>query len=158
MDTPFIVAALYRFAPLHDLPELRARLRAICDAQGICGTLLLAPEGINGTVAGSRAGIDALMAAIRAVPGLEEPEYKESFAAEKPFYRMKVRLKKEIVTIGLPDVNPNAVVGTYLSPEEWNAVIADPDTLVIDTRNDYEVKIGTFRNALDPETKTFRDF
>jgi UPF0176 protein len=109
-------------------------------------------------VAGSRAGIDALMAHLRALPALADCEYKESFAAAQPFYRMKVRLKKEIVTIGIPGVDPNKTGGTYVEAEDWNALIADPDTLVIDTRNDYEVKIGTFKNAVDPQTKSFGAF
>jgi UPF0176 protein len=156
MTEKYVVAALYRFAPLHDLKMLQAHLQDLCKTNNICGTLLIADEGVIGTVAGSRSSIDALMRAIRAVPGLEEPEYKESFAVEQPFHRMKVRIKKEIVTIGLDGVNPNVAAGTYLSPAEWNAMIADPDTIVIDTRNDYEVKIGTFKNARDPQTKTFR--
>jgi len=154
----FVVAALYQFAPLQDLPGLQARLEAACAENGICGTLLLAGEGINGTVAGSSRGIDALMAVIRAVPGLETPEYKESPAQEQPFHRMKVRIKKEIVTIGLPEVDPNETSGTYLSPAEWNAIVSDPETVVLDTRNDYEVKIGTFKNAVNPGTDTFRSF
>lgn len=154
----YVVAALYKFAPLQDLTGLKAGLEAVCRENGICGTLLIAAEGINGTVAGTREGIDALARHIRAVPGLAELEYKESFASEQPFLRMKVRIKKEIVTIGRPEVNPNAVCGTYLPPEEWNTVIADPDTIVIDTRNDYEVAIGTFRNALNPGTQSFREF
>ena len=159
MNTPYVVAALYKFAPLADTRSLQTALKRVCAQNDIRGTLLLAREGINGTVAGSRAGIDALMAFIRALPGLEDGiEYKESFAAEQPFHRMKVRLKKEIVTLGLPGVDPNRARGDYLSPEEWNAVISDPDTIVIDTRNDYEVKIGTFQNAVNPKTDSFRAF
>ena len=156
--TAFVVAALYKFAPLADIAHMQQDLRRVCDDNGICGTLLLAEEGINGTIAGSRSGIDAVLHHIRRYPGLQDLEHKESFAAEQPFYRMKVRLKKEIVTIGLPDVNPNEIVGTYVSPREWNKVISDPDTVVIDTRNGYEIKIGTFKNAIDPHTETFRAF
>jgi UPF0176 protein len=158
MTNNYVVAALYKFAPLQDLKSLQTELQKVCLKSGVQGTLLLAPEGINGTVAGNRAGIDTLMRAINAHPLLKNTEYKESFAAEQPFHRMKIRLKKEIVTIGIPAVNPNKTAGTYLSPEEWNALIADPETIVLDTRNDYEVKIGTFRNAADPHTKTFREF
>jgi UPF0176 protein len=154
----YVVAALYKFAPLADLPALKAGLEVVCRENGIRGILLLAHEGINGTVSGARAGIDALARHIRALPGLADLEYKESFAGAQPFHRMKVRLKKEIVTIGLPGVNPNTVAGTYADPEGWNALIEDPDTLVIDTRNGYEVKIGTFKNAVDPQTKSFSEF
>lgn len=154
----FVVAALYKFAPIADTPAFKKLLEEACAAHNICGSLLLAHEGINGTIAGTRAGIDAVLDLIRRQPGLHDLEHKESPASEQPFYRMKVRLKKEIVTIGLPDVDPNKTVGTYLSPEEWNTVISDPETVVIDTRNDYEVRIGTFKNAVNPETGTFRAF
>jgi UPF0176 protein len=156
--TQFIVAALYKFAPLSDIKTMREEILHACKKHDICGTLLLAKEGINGTTAGSRQGIDAILAFLRAYPPLKDLEHKESFANEAPFYRMKVRLKKEIVTIGIPEVNPNDIVGTYLTPEEWNKVISEPDTVLIDTRNDYEVKIGTFKGAIDPQTDTFREF
>jgi UPF0176 protein len=156
--TGFVVAALYKFTPLSDLPALQAALQALCDKNGVCGTLLLAAEGINGTIAGSRSGIDAVLHHLRRLKGLQDLDCKESGAAEQPFYRMKVRLKKEIVTIGLPGVDPNETVGTYLSPDEWNAVISDPETIVIDTRNDYEIGIGSFKGAVNPQTKTFRAF
>ncbi|HCS24191.1 MAG TPA: hypothetical protein DIW20_10625, partial [Rhodospirillaceae bacterium] len=135
--TAFVVAALYKFATIENIEQVQSELRRVCDENGICGTLLIAHEGINGTVAGSRSGIDALLHHIRRYPGLQDLEHKESLASEQPFYRMKVRLKKEIVTIGLPDVDPNEIVGTYVSPQKWNDVISDPDTVVIDTRNDY---------------------
>ncbi len=154
----FVVAALYKFAPLQNIEQMQSDLRKACEENGICGTLLLAHEGINGTIAGSRSGIDAILHHIRRYPGLQDLEHKESFASEQPFYRMKVRLKKEIVTIGLPDIDPNEIVGTYVSPQEWNDVISDPDTVVIDTRNDYEIKIGTFKNAVNPMTQSFRAF
>ena len=154
----FTIAALYHFTRFPDPATLKGPLQALAEAQGIKGSLLIAAEGINGTIAGSREGIDAVSAFIRSIPGLSELEYKESFANSQPFYRMKVRLKKEIVTIGMADINPNEICGTYLLPEEWNAVAADPDTILIDTRNDYEVKIGTFKNALNPQTVTFRTF
>ena len=156
-DLPICVAALYRFTALDGLPALRERLLALCRDQGIRGTLLLAPEGINATIAGSDAAIDAVIAALRELPGCEGLEVKYSRAAALPFQRMKVRLKQEIVTMGQPQIDPLAP-GHYLEPAEWNALIADPDTVVIDTRNDYEVAIGTFRRALDPGTRSFREF
>lgn len=154
----FIVAALYKFAKLPDYKELQPPLLDFCLAQNIKGTLLLAEEGINGTVAGSREGIDALIAYLKSDARLADLEHKESFADEAPFYRMKVRLKKEIVTLGVPGVDPNYKVGTYVQPEDWNALISDPDVILIDTRNDYEYDIGTFKGALDPHTTTFREF
>ncbi|MGL4235092.1 oxygen-dependent tRNA uridine(34) hydroxylase TrhO [Tabrizicola sp.] len=153
-----IVAALYQFARFPDPAALRADLLEVCQAHGVKGSLLLAPEGINGTIAGTREAIDAALAAIRALPGCEGLEWKESFAESMPFGRMKVRLKREIVTMGQPDVDPLARVGNYVQPTEWNALISDPDTVVIDTRNDYEVAIGTFRGAVDPETRAFGEF
>ena len=158
MSEKTVVCALYHFTRLHDLPALQQDLRAFCRQHGILGTLLLAHEGINGTIAGSRAGIDAVLAHLRALPGLAGLEHKESHADSQPFYRLKVRLKKEIVTIGIPDVDPTETVGTYVDPKDWNAVISDPDTVVIDTRNDYEVRIGTFKGAIDPQTQNFRQF
>ncbi|MDE1154001.1 MAG: rhodanese-related sulfurtransferase [Micavibrio sp.] len=154
----FIVAALYKFARIADGAALQRALQTVCDSNNVCGTLLIAHEGINGTIAGSRAGINAVLAALRATPGLEDIDHKESTAEAQPFYRMKVRLKKEIVTIGLADVDPTEIVGTYLEADEWNKVISDPDTVVIDTRNGYEVDIGTFKNAVNPHTATFREF
>jgi UPF0176 protein len=152
------VAALYHFARFADPAALQAPLRDLCAAQGVRGSLLLATEGINGTIAGTRAGIDAVLAHIRALPGCADLDWKESQVATMPFGRMKVRLKREIVTMGVPDVDPRARVGHYVAPAEWNALIAAPDVAVIDTRNDYEVAIGTFKGAVDPGTKSFRDF
>ncbi len=154
----FTVAALYHFTRFPDPAALQAPLQEACDRAGIKGTLLLAGEGINGTIAGSRAGIDAALAHIRALPGCAGLEWKESPAAEMPFARMKVRLKREIVTMGRPDVDPTASVGHYIEAADWNALISAPDVAVIDTRNDYEVEIGTFEGAVDPGTKSFRDF
>ncbi|MGR3796212.1 oxygen-dependent tRNA uridine(34) hydroxylase TrhO [Vannielia sp. SX4] len=154
----FTVAALYKFAPFPDPAALRGPLKALCDAEDLCGSLLLAPEGINGTVAGSRAGIDRLIAHIKALPGCADLEWKESTASERPFRRMKVRLKREIVTLGVEGVDPTASVGTYVAPAEWNALIEAPDVAVIDTRNDYEVAIGTFEGAVNPETASFGEF
>jgi len=152
------VCALYHFTRFDDPAALRDPLLALCDAEGITGTLLLAREGINGTVAGPRAGIDRLLAHIRALPGCADLEAKFSTASAPPFGRMKVRLKREIVTMGQPDVDPRAAVGHYLSPVEWNEFIVQDDVVVIDTRNDYEVAIGTFEGAIDPGTKSFRAF
>ena len=152
------VAALYCFAPFDDPAALQAPLKAHCRDAGIRGTLLLAREGINGTIAGPEAGIAQIVAVIRALPGCSELDVKYSTAQDWPFQRMKVRLKKEIVTLGLPEVDPARDVGTYVQPEEWNALISDPETIVIDTRNDYEVAIGSFRGALDPKTKSFGEF
>jgi len=152
------VAALYHFARLPDPESRQGPLLNLCQAHGLCGTLLLAPEGVNGTIAGARTGIGAVLAHIRAWPGFEGLEWKESAAETPPFARMKVRLKREIVTMGQPDVDPTAAVGRYVAPQDWNALIEAPDVAVIDTRNDYEVQIGTFRGAVDPQTKSFRDF
>lgn len=154
----FIVAALYHFTPFPDPAAIKPLLARVCCAHGTTGTLLLAPEGINGTIAGTRAGIDAALSHIRALPGCADLDWKESTAADQPFTRMKVRLKREIVTMGQPDVNPRAAVGHYVRPADWNALITAPDVAVIDTRNDYEVAIGTFDGAIDPETRSFGEF
>jgi len=158
MKKKFTVAALYCFAPLARFRDLQAPLLALCKAQGVKGTLLLAHEGVNGTIAGSRNAIQAVVDFITAQSELRQPELKYSTAIEMPFHRMKVRLKKEIVTMGVEDIDPLASAGTYVAPEEWNALIADEDTIVIDTRNDYEYAIGSFKGAVDPNIKTFRDF
>lgn len=155
---PIRVAALYRFTPLEDREALRESLLARCRACGVKGTILLAPEGINGTIAGPPDGIETVLDHIRTLPGCADIEVKYSSAAEMPFYRTKVRLKREIVTMGEPDIDPVGNVGDYVAPEDWNALIADPDTILIDTRNDYEVAAGTFENAVDPRTASFRDF
>lgn len=155
---PIVVAALYHFARLADPARARGPLARLAGAAGLRGTLLLAPEGINGTVAGPREGIDALLAHLRALPGFSDLSPKESAAETMPFGTMKVRLKREIVTMGQPDVDPRAAVGHYVEPCEWNALIRAPDVVVIDTRNDYEVAIGSFAGAIDPGTRRFRDF
>ena len=152
------VAALYHFARLPDPAGRQGPLLDLCRAEGLCGTLLLAPEGVNGTIAGPRAGILAVLDHIRAWPGFAALDWKESAADAPPFGRMKVRLKAEIVTMGQPDIDPATTTGHYVAPRDWNALIAAPDVAVIDTRNDYEVQIGTFRGAIDPGTKSFRDF
>ena len=152
------VAALYQFARFNDPAALRAPLLELCRSVGVKGSLLLAPEGINGTIAGPDEGIAAVIAHIRALPGCADLEWKESSAEAMPFGRMKVRLKREIVTMGQPEVDPLAAVGRYVEPANWNALISAPDVAVIDTRNDYEVAIGTFEGAVDPGIATFRDF
>tara|TARA_R110002020_G_scaffold84230_12_gene208822 strand:+ start:6579 stop:7520 length:942 start_codon:yes stop_codon:yes gene_type:complete len=157
-NQPVIVAALYHFARLEGHEALQAPLASLCDQVGVKGTLLLAREGVNGTIAGSRAAIDAVLAHLHAIPGLEALEHKVSSAHKMPFRRMKVRLKKEIVTMGVADIDPLEGVGAYVDPQDWNALISDPDTILIDTRNDYEVGIGTFKGAINPETATFREF
>lgn len=157
-DFPFKVAALYKFAPFDNTAELRGPLLSQCRSAGTMGTILLAPEGINGTIAGSADGVEAVLDHIRSLPACAELDVKFSGAQTMPFYRMKVRLKREIVTMGEPDINPRESVGRYVEPADWNALISDPDTLVIDTRNDYEVAIGTFEGAVDPKTPSFRDF
>ena len=156
-DNPFRVAALYRFVRIAEPKALRADLAPFCCGQGIKGTLLIAPEGINGTVAGSDGAIEALVERL-GTHGLTDLEIKFSRASSMPFHRLKVRLKAEIVTMGRPGIDPLLSVGTYVDPSDWNALIANPDTIVIDTRNDYEVAIGTFHGAVDPATKSFREF
>jgi UPF0176 protein len=153
-----VIAALYHFARLPDPAALRPTLADLCAQQGVRGSLLLAREGVNGTIAGPRAGIDAVLAHLRGWEGFAGLEHKQSFAETMPFGRMKVKLKREIVTMGQPDVDPMARVGRYVAPQDWNALISGPDVAVIDTRNDYEVRIGTFRGAVDPDIRTFRDF
>ena len=155
---PYQVAALYCFTPFADPDALRAPLLATCEAGGVKGTILVAKEGINGTIAGPEDGINAVLDHIRALPGCTDLDVKFSYAEEAPFHRMKVRLKREIVTMGQPDIDPRASVGTYVDPQDWNDLISDPDTIVIDTRNDYEVATGTFKGAVDPNTASFREF
>lgn len=155
---PLTVAALYRFAPFAERDAIADRLKQVCADAGIKGTLLVADEGINGTIAGSRAGIATVIDHIRTLPGCADLEVKYSTADAPPFKRMKVRLKKEIVTMGVADIDPVGGVGTHLASAEWNALIADPDTVIIDTRNDYEVAIGSFERAIDPGTRSFREF
>ena len=154
----YTIAALYHFTRFDDPAALKPALLELCLAQEIKGTLLLAREGVNGTIAGPRAGIDAVLAHLRGLPGCADLEWKEATSETPPFPRMKVRLKKEIVTMGQPDVDPAAKVGHYVAPEDWNALIQSPDVAVIDTRNDYEVAIGTFEGAIDPQTKSFGEF
>ncbi|MDM9625702.1 rhodanese-related sulfurtransferase [Rhizobium sp. S152] len=157
-SSPFLVAALYHFVSVRHFESLREPLQALCEENGVKGTLLLAHEGINGTIAGPDAGIQKVLAYLRAMPEFSSLEHKESRASKMPFLRMKVKLKKEIVTMGVENIDPNKIVGTYVAPRDWNALISDPDTIVIDTRNDYETAIGIFKGAVDPNTKTFREF
>lgn len=152
------VTALYRFARFPDPAALREPLAQLCADQGIKGTILIASEGINGTIAGAPDAIDQILAHIRTLPGCAGLEVKDAWAPTMPFHRMKVRLKREIVTMGEPDLDPLEDVGLYVPPAEWNALIEQPDTIVIDTRNDYEVAVGSFAGAIDPKTASFRDF
>jgi UPF0176 protein len=153
-----IIAALYHFTRFDDPAAIRAEVKTACEDDGIMGTLLIAPEGVNGTISGTRAGIDGILSKLSNLPGCAGLEWKESTASAPPFGRLKVRLKREIVTMGQPDVDPTTSVGHYVDPTDWNALITSPDVAVIDTRNDYEVAIGTFDGAIDPETKSFGEF
>jgi UPF0176 protein len=153
-----VVAALYQFVTLEDFHELREPLLSTCIEAGVKGTLLLAQEGINGTIAGSREGVHKVLAYLRSDSRLANLVHKESYDDHMPFYRMKVKLKKEIVTMGVAGIDPNDVVGTYVNPLDWNDLVNDPEVVLIDTRNDYEVGIGTFAGAVDPNTTTFREF
>lgn len=155
----FVVAALYKFAPLQNFKDIQKPLKELCDQHKVKGILLLALEGINGTIAGSREGIDAVLSYLRSQPALAELEHKESYTSDQnPFHRMRVRLKKEIVTLGVPWVDPTKEVGTYVDPKDWNDLISDPDVILVDTRNEYEYAIGTFKGAQNPHTDSFREF
>lgn len=153
-----VVCALYRFVRLDDYAEMRLPLLEFMRKREIRGTLLLGAEGINGTVAGTQEAIEALLQRLAADPRLADLDCKKSHADTNPFYRTKVRLKKEIVTMGVEGIDPLYSAGTYVEPKNWNALISDPETVLIDTRNDYEVGIGTFRNAVNPNTGSFREF
>ncbi|WP_299730035.1 rhodanese-related sulfurtransferase [uncultured Endozoicomonas sp.] len=157
-DAPTVVCALYKFVTLNDYKDLREPLLRAMEANHVRGTLLLAEEGINGTVAGNRDGIDALLNWLNQDQRLNPIECKESLSDEMPFKRTKVKLKKEIVTLGVEGIDPKEVVGTYVNATDWNALISDPDVVVVDTRNDYEVQVGTFKHALNPNTESFREF
>lgn len=154
----YTVAAFYKFVSLPDFAEKRDSLLAQCQEQGILGTILLATEGINGTIAGSAEAIELIIAFIRSDPRLADLEYKQSYTDTPPFGRLKVRLKKEIVSLGINGVDPNQQVGTYVNPQDWNSLLSDPDILVIDTRNNFEVDIGTFKDAHNPQLAAFHDF
>jgi len=158
MDSGCLIAAFYRFTPVDNPELLRSKLAEITDTAGIKGTILIAAEGINGTIAGAPDTVRDVLADLRRRKGFSDLHHKESFTDEQPFLRMKVRLKKEIVTIGIDRIDPPSQAGTYVDPEAWNALIDDPDVTVIDTRNDYEVRVGTFRDAVNPRTDSFREF
>jgi len=158
MSNEIVVCALYKFAVLNDYKDLRQPLLNLMLEKDVHGTLLLAREGINGTIAGSREGIDAVKAWIASDDRFDGVDYKESYVDIQPFKRTKVKLKKEIVTMGVEGIDPKRVVGTYVDPKEWNDLISDPEVLLVDTRNQYEVEIGTFKNAVNPATDTFREF
>jgi len=153
--TPYLTAAFYKFVTLSDYESRKAPLLAFCEQRKVKGTILLAREGINSTIAGAPDDVHAVLAYLRSDPLLADLQHKESFAETAPFHRMKVRLKQEIVTMGVPGTDPTHIVGTYVKPQDWNALIADPDVVVVDTRNDYEVAIGSFRGAIDPQIRTF---
>ena len=158
MATQYVTCALYKFAALPNYGSIRHPLLKIMTDSQVFGTLLLASEGINGTIAGTRASIDTVLNWLAQQPGLDNIDTKESYDDKIPFYRTKVKLKKEIVTMGVEGIDPNQVVGTYVKPTDWNALISDPDVLVVDTRNNYEVEIGTFKDAVNPNTTSFREF
>ncbi|MEW9796852.1 oxygen-dependent tRNA uridine(34) hydroxylase TrhO [Alteromonas sp. CYL-A6] len=156
--TQYVVCAMYKFVALENYEAMRQPLLQTMEENGIKGTLLLAKEGINGTVSGSREGIDTLLAYLNQDERINPISYKESLHETQPFYRTKVKLKKEIVTLGVEGIDPRRTVGTYVKPKDWNALISDPEVMVIDTRNDYEIQIGTFKHAVNPKTETFREF
>ena len=155
--TSFLTATLYKFASLPDYADLQMPLAALCEQHQVKGTLLLASEGINGTIAGPQDGVRAVLAYLRQDPRLSGLQHKEAWASTLPFYRMKVRLKKEIVTMGVPDVQPALHTRQYVGPHQWNALLADPALVLVDTRNDYEVQIGTFAGAINPGTASFSE-
>jgi UPF0176 protein len=154
----FTIAALYHFAPVSDPTELQKIIREKCEAFEIKGTFLIAKEGLNGTIAGTASGVQGILSFLKSLTGFSNLEWKLSHSPDEPFGKLKVRLKREIVTMGQPDVDPLGTVGHYVEPEEWNELILADDVVVIDTRNDYEVAIGTFDGAIDPRTKSFREF
>ena len=154
----FVVAALYKFVVLEDLPDFQAQLREICERVEMMGTLLIATEGLNGTVSASYENMASFVAWLRALPQFDDIAIKYALYKERPFHRMKVRLKNEIVTMGCADIYPSQNAGTYVEPQDWNKLISDPDVMVVDTRNNYETAIGTFKGAVDPETTNFREF
>lgn len=156
--SPIRVTSLYQFSRFDDCEGIRRMLKLACERGKVRGTLIVAPEGVNGTIAGTPEAIEEVLRQIRSLPGCADMAVKDSKADEMPFHRMKVKIKKEIVTMGEPEISPLDGVGHYVAPAEWNALISDPDTIVIDTRNSYEVEVGTFRNAINPQTRSFRDF
>ncbi|MEG3891763.1 rhodanese-related sulfurtransferase [Microcoleus sp. Z1_A1] len=153
----FLTAALYKFVELPDFADLKAPLIDCCNNNNVKGTILLAQEGINGTIAGSSEGVHAVLAFLRSDPRFADLVHKESFSEKAPFYRLKIRLKREIVTMGVPDINPRLMAGKYVKPDEWNKLLDDPDVVVVDVRNDFEVSMGTFEGAINPKTKSFSE-
>lgn len=153
-----VVATFYKFVKLPNFKEIQAPLESYCEEQGVKGTILLAAEGINGAIAGPPLSVEAVLSYLRHNPSLADLDHKESYTDSPPFERLKVRTKKEIVTLGIREVDPSERVGTYVSPKEWNHLISDPEVTVIDTRNNYEVSIGTFQRAQNPQTNAFREF
>ncbi|MEG4804074.1 rhodanese-related sulfurtransferase [Microcoleus sp. ARI1-B5] len=153
----FLTAALYKFVELSDFADLRAPILDCCNNNKVKGTILLASEGINGTIAGSSEGVHAVLAFLRCDPRFADLVHKESFSEKAPFYRLKIRLKREIVTMGIPDINPSLMAGKYVKPDEWNQLLDDPDVVVVDVRNDFEVSMGTFAGAINPKTKSFSE-
>jgi UPF0176 protein len=158
LSNTITICALYKFVRLDAFESLREPLINKMTSVEVKGTLLLAAEGINGTIAGSQQGVDKVLAFLNEQPSLDHIAYKESYAQTNPFHRTKVKLKTEIVTMGVEGIDPSQVVGTYVKPKDWNALISDPEVLLVDTRNDYEIEIGTFKNAINPNTTTFREF
>ena len=154
----YLIATFYKFVTISNLEAIRAQILTWCQQRDIKGTVILAEEGINGTIAGSSDAIASILTFLRSLPGLADLEHKESISEKLPFARLKVKIKPEIVTLGLPAVNPTRQVGTYVEPQDWNQIISDPEVVVIDTRNDYEVEIGTFQEAKNPNTESFREF
>ncbi|MBT1451951.1 rhodanese-related sulfurtransferase [Glaciecola sp. XM2] len=154
----YLVCALYKFVTLEDYQSMREPLRAFMETHNIKGTILLALEGLNGTVSGESKSIDALLEYLNNDPRIRPISHKQSWHEEQPFYRTKVKLKKEIVTMGVEGIDPRKTAGTYVKPEQWNALISDPEVTLIDTRNDYEIEIGTFKGAINPKTESFREF
>ena len=155
--TQFLTAAFYKFVELPDFAELKPPLLAFCEQNHVKGMILLAFEGINSTIAGPAEGVHAVLAYLRQDPRLADLQHKEAWSNRAPFYRMKVKLKREIVTLGVPEANPNQLAGTYVKPADWNALISDPEVVVVDTRNQYEVNIGSFAGAIDPHISSFAE-
>jgi len=153
----FLTAALYKFVELSDFADLKAPLLDCCNHNQVKGTILLAAEGINGTIAGSSEGVHAVLEFLRCDARFADLVHKESFSEKAPFYRLKVRLRREIVTMGIPDINPSLMAGKYVKPDEWNKLLDDPDVVVVDVRNNFEVSMGTFAGAINPKTKSFSD-
>ncbi|MEM6611934.1 MAG: rhodanese-related sulfurtransferase [Cyanobacteria bacterium P01_C01_bin.72] len=154
----YLIATFYKFACISDLEAKQKQISAWCQAEDIKGTIILAKEGINGTIAGSEQAIASILTNLRSLANLADLEHKESTTQEPPFAKLKVKIKSEIVTLGLPEVDPNQQVGTYVEPQNWNQIIGNPEVVVVDTRNDYEVEIGTFERAINPQTESFREF